>query len=154
MPARSTTSPTTSATTPTAIFAELGFQLDESPEVELDEGDIEDLHQHLEKSEIELVEEIDPALNWDLDAFWRRPETRKGSYDVVFSTSVIEHVEDDELFVAQIADLLDILAKPERITQIIIDELESLRKEFADPRRSEIGRPAEDLQTADLRTWW
>jgi SAM-dependent methyltransferase len=52
------------------------------------------------------VEEIDPALNWDLDAFWRRPETRKGTYDVVFSTSVIEHVEDDELFVAQIADLL------------------------------------------------
>ncbi|MFO0581857.1 MAG: methyltransferase domain-containing protein [Anaeromyxobacter sp.] len=52
------------------------------------------------------VEEIDPALNWDLDAFWRRPETQKGSYDVVFSTSVIEHVEDDELFVAQIADLL------------------------------------------------
>jgi Sigma-70 factor, region 1. len=31
-------------------------------EVELDEGDIEDLHAHLEKSEIELVEEIDPAL--------------------------------------------------------------------------------------------
>ncbi|MFT3916971.1 MAG: methyltransferase domain-containing protein [Anaeromyxobacteraceae bacterium] len=52
------------------------------------------------------VEEIDPALNWDLDAFWRRPETRKASYDVVFSTSVIEHVEDDGLFVAQIADLL------------------------------------------------
>jgi RNA polymerase primary sigma factor len=31
-------------------------------EIELDEGDIEDLHTHLEKSEIELVEEIDPAL--------------------------------------------------------------------------------------------
>src|SRR5680860_387817 len=31
-------------------------------EVELDEGDVEDLHAHLEKSEIELVEEIDPAL--------------------------------------------------------------------------------------------
>jgi RNA polymerase primary sigma factor len=31
-------------------------------EIELDEGDIEDLHAHLEKSEIELVEEIDPAL--------------------------------------------------------------------------------------------
>ena len=30
-------------------------------EVELDDGDIEDLHQHFEKSEIELVEEIDPA---------------------------------------------------------------------------------------------
>jgi RNA polymerase primary sigma factor len=31
-------------------------------EIELDDGDIEDLHQHLEKSEIELIEEIDPAL--------------------------------------------------------------------------------------------
>ncbi len=31
-------------------------------EIELDEGDIEDLHAHLERSEIELVEEIDPAL--------------------------------------------------------------------------------------------
>src|SRR5918999_4509359 len=31
-------------------------------EVELDEGDIEDLHGFLEKSEIELVEDLDPAL--------------------------------------------------------------------------------------------
>ena len=31
-------------------------------EIELDEGDIEDVHAHLEKSEIELVQEIDPAL--------------------------------------------------------------------------------------------
>jgi len=31
-------------------------------EIELHEGDIEDVHAHLEKSEIELVEEIDPAL--------------------------------------------------------------------------------------------
>ncbi|MEJ7789618.1 MAG: RNA polymerase sigma factor region1.1 domain-containing protein, partial [Thermoleophilaceae bacterium] len=31
-------------------------------EVDLDDGDIEDLHQHFEKSEIELVEEIDPAV--------------------------------------------------------------------------------------------
>ena len=30
-------------------------------EVDLDESDIEDLHAFLEKSEIELVEEIDPA---------------------------------------------------------------------------------------------
>ena len=31
-------------------------------EVDLDEGDIEDLHGFLEKSEIELVEDVDPAL--------------------------------------------------------------------------------------------
>ena len=39
-------------------YAEIATAL---AEVDLDEGDIEDLHTHLEKSEIELVEEIDPA---------------------------------------------------------------------------------------------
>jgi DNA gyrase subunit A len=50
----------------------------------------------------------------------------------------------------KIADLLDILAKPERITAIIGDELAAVKKEFGDARRSEIVRTAEDLQTADL----
>ncbi len=31
-------------------------------EVDLDESDVEDLHGHLEKSGIELVEDVDPAL--------------------------------------------------------------------------------------------
>ncbi len=53
------------------------------------------------------IEEIDPAVNGlDLDAFFQLPSTVKESYDIVFSTSVIEHVQDDELFVRQIADLL------------------------------------------------
>ena len=39
-------------------YAEIATAL---AEVELDDGDIEDLHTHFEKSEIELVEEIDPA---------------------------------------------------------------------------------------------
>jgi len=50
----------------------------------------------------------------------------------------------------RIADLLDILARPERITTIIGDELSAVKKEFGDARRSEIVRSAEDLQTADL----
>ncbi|MEX2023739.1 MAG: sigma-70 family RNA polymerase sigma factor, partial [Thermoleophilaceae bacterium] len=40
-------------------YAEIATAL---AEVDLDEGDIEDLHGFIEKSEIELVEEIDPAL--------------------------------------------------------------------------------------------
>ncbi len=52
----------------------------------------------------------------------------------------------------RIADLLDILARPERITAIIGDDLSALKKEFGDARRSEIVRTAEDLQTADLIT--
>ena len=41
-------------------YAEIAIAL---AEIELDEGDIEDLHSHLERSEIELVEEIDPAVS-------------------------------------------------------------------------------------------
>jgi DNA gyrase subunit A len=51
---------------------------------------------------------------------------------------------------ANIADLLDILAKPERITQIIKDELKQTREQFNDERRSEIVTNAEDLSMEDL----
>src|SRR5215212_8208009 len=40
-------------------FAEIATAV---AEIDLDESDVEELHTYLEKSEIELVEEIDPAL--------------------------------------------------------------------------------------------
>ena len=48
-------------------------------EVELDEGDIEELHGFIEKSEIELVEEVDPALraNQEERAVDRRSRRKK-----------------------------------------------------------------------------
>ena len=55
---------------------------------------------------------------------------------------------------ALIGDLLDILARPERITAIIHDELIAVRSEYgtgaAAARRSEIVRTAEELATEDL----
>lgn len=52
------------------------------------------------------VEGIDPALNCDLDTFFRSPSRPYRRYGVIFSTSVIEHVADDELFLEQVRDLL------------------------------------------------
>ena len=49
-----------------------------------------------------------------------------------------------------IADLLDILARPERITKIIAVELTETRDEFGDARRSEIVTNAQDLSMEDL----
>src|SRR5438067_1441696 len=49
-----------------------------------------------------------------------------------------------------IADLLDILAKPARITKIIGDELRGLKEAFADKRKSEIVTVAEDISIEDL----
>jgi len=49
-----------------------------------------------------------------------------------------------------ITDLLDILAKPERITAIICDELRAIKAQFGDQRRSEIQVNAQDLNLEDL----
>src|SRR4051812_21663439 len=51
-----------------------------------------------------------------------------------------------------IADLLDILARPERITTIIGDELRQVKDQYNDKRRSEIQLNAEDLNLEDLIT--
>ncbi|QGZ41680.1 DNA gyrase subunit A [Pseudoduganella flava] len=55
---------------------------------------------------------------------------------------------------AQIADLLDILAKPARVTAIIGDELNIAKNEYGakDERRSTIEHNATDLETEDLIT--
>jgi DNA gyrase subunit A len=57
---------------------------------------------------------------------------------------------------SEIEDLLDILAKPERVSTIISDELGTVRQEFGQTkigaRRSEIEHSAQDLSTEDLIT--
>jgi DNA gyrase subunit A len=52
----------------------------------------------------------------------------------------------------KIADLLDILARPERITDIVSDELTLIKQQFGDERRSEIIAHAQDLSMEDLIT--
>ena len=51
---------------------------------------------------------------------------------------------------AKIADLLDILANPARITQIIRDELGQVQEQFGDARRSAIVENAQDMSMEDL----
>jgi DNA gyrase subunit A len=57
---------------------------------------------------------------------------------------------------AEIADLLDILARPERVTAIITDEMNAAKNEYGigkkDERRSQIELNATDLGTEDLIT--
>ncbi len=51
-----------------------------------------------------------------------------------------------------ITDLLDILARPERITAIIVDELGAVRNQFGDPRRSELVMNTAEINIEDLIT--
>ncbi len=52
--------------------------------------------------------------------------------------------------VALIADLLDLLDKPARISAIIADELRQVKEEFGDKRRTELVTVAEDISIEDL----
>ena len=49
------------------------------------------------------VVEIDPALNYGMHDYREAHREMEGKFDIVFSTSVIEHVPDDEEFVADMA---------------------------------------------------
>lgn len=50
----------------------------------------------------------------------------------------------------KITDLFDILAKPQRVTQIIHDELVAVKAQFGDKRRSEIITHTQDMSMEDL----
>jgi len=53
---------------------------------------------------------------------------------------------------AVIADLCDILARPERLLQVIRDELLAIREQYGDERRTRIERDETDLTMEDLIT--
>jgi DNA gyrase subunit A len=59
-------------------------------------------------------------------------------------------VEEYKDIMDRIIDFLDILATPERITDIISEELETIRQQFGDKRRSEIVVDTQDISMEDL----
>lgn len=50
------------------------------------------------------VTAIDPVINMSLSTFFK---VNKNKFDIIFSTSVIEHVENDEQFIDEICKLLN-----------------------------------------------
>jgi len=61
-------------------------------------------------------------------------------------------VADYAELLERIADLMDILARPERISEIIVEELTGIRAQFGDKRRSEIELNTQDLGIEDFIT--
>lgn len=52
------------------------------------------------------VDGLDPLLNYDLATYMTKPTCKRACYDVVFATSVIEHVAEDGQFLRDIEELL------------------------------------------------
>ncbi|HWW19492.1 MAG TPA: DNA gyrase subunit A [Steroidobacteraceae bacterium] len=59
-------------------------------------------------------------------------------------------VEEYRTLLAQIADLADILARPERLMQVVREEIVQIRDSYGDARRTEISRDHLNLSTEDL----
>lgn len=96
-------------------------------------GSFEDTaYETLHKEGYDIVG-IDPVVNMGLAEFFRQ-NYGVNFYDVLFSTSVIEHVEDDEKFIDQICKLL----KPEGYGVLTCDFRDDWQK--GDPK------PVEDVR--------
>jgi len=59
-------------------------------------------------------------------------------------------IEEYKGLLAQLSDLSDILARPERLTQVVRAELIEMRDSYGDARRTEINRDHLNLTTEDL----
>lgn len=72
---------------------------------------------------------IDTCINFDLETFYNLETTQKNFYDIIFSTSVLEHVAEDEPFIRQVYDLL----KPGGIGIITVDFNDNYEPGFPKP---------------------
>ncbi|WP_367033164.1 DNA gyrase subunit A [Burkholderia semiarida] len=102
-------------------------------------------------------EGLNPAFGMQGDGLYRLSDTQAQEI-LQMRLQRLTGLEQDKIIgeyrdvMAQIADLLDILARPERITTMIGDELTSVKAEFGDARRSRIELNATELNTEDLIT--
>ncbi|MDR6377415.1 DNA gyrase subunit A [Paraburkholderia caledonica] len=100
---------------------------------------------------------LNPSFGMQSDGLYRLSDTQAQEI-LQMRLQRLTGLEQDKIIgeyrdvMAQIADLLDILARPERITAIIVDELTSIKSEFGDARRSKIELNATELNTEDLIT--
>jgi DNA gyrase subunit A len=102
-------------------------------------------------------EGLNPSFGMQADGLYRLSDTQAQEI-LQMRLQRLTGLEQDKIIgeyrevMAQIADLLDILARPERISAIIVGELTSIKSEFGDARRSKIELNATELNTEDLIT--
>ncbi len=106
-------------------------------------------------------ESLERDLGMQADGLYRLSETQAQEI-LQMRLQRLTGLEQDKIVaeykdvMSQIEDLLDILAKPERVSAIISDELVAVKQEFGQTklgaRRSEIEHNAQDLATEDLIT--
>jgi DNA gyrase subunit A len=103
-------------------------------------------------------EGLAPEFGWQADASPRGYNLSDAQAQAILELRLqrLTGLEQDKVtseykeVMEQIVDLLDILAKPVRVTTIVGTELKSIREAFGDKRRSEIVAQGIDLSIEDL----
>ena len=101
-----------------------------------------------------MPEDVDPACGLKEDGYHLSERQAKEILDMRLQR--LTALEQDKILeeyrelLAKIDDLLDILARPERLMGVIRDELVEIRTQYSDARRTRIEMTQEDLSIEDL----
>jgi DNA gyrase subunit A len=101
-------------------------------------------------------DDIGPEYTWQVKEDGYRLTDIQAKAILEMRLQRLTAMESDKVFseykevIAAVQDLLDILAKPERVTTIIAGELKDIKKQFGDERKSEIVLNAEETSIEDL----
>lgn len=99
-------------------------------------------------------EDLDPQYGLRDGRYYLSPEQAQAILELRLHR--LTGLEQDKLLaeyqeiLVQIGELIRILTSPERLMEVIREELEKVRAEFGDARRTEIRATQEDLTVADL----
>ncbi|RDL43871.1 DNA gyrase subunit A [Marinomonas piezotolerans] len=99
-------------------------------------------------------DDLDPAYGFNDGVYRLSPEQAQAILDLrLHRLTGLEHEKllgEYKALIETIAELLEILGNPDRLMEVIRDELEDARDQFGDVRRTEILTSKQDLTIADL----
>ena len=99
-------------------------------------------------------EDLDPQYGLRDGKYYLSPEQAQAILDLrLHRLTGLEHeklLAEYQEILALIGELIRILTSPERLMEVIREELEKVKAEFGDARRTEIRAAQEDLTVADL----
>lgn len=99
-------------------------------------------------------DDLDPAFGFNNGVYRLSPEQAQAILDLrLHRLTGLEHEKllgEYKSLIDLIAELLEILSNPERLMEVIREELQEARDQFGDARRTEILTSKQDLTIADL----
>ena len=119
-------------------------------------GLVKNMLESFTDSDVCKPDELDPQYGLHTDGYHLSAEQAQAILELrLHRLTALEQdkiIQEFKELLQVIRDLLEILASPERLMQIIHDELLEVQTQFGEPRRTEIAESQDDLTMEDLIT--